>query len=92
MFHSSQIGQHGQNFGGYRNARVDRILAQARRELDPKARAELLQEFNRIFHEEQPVTLLVHLESAFLLHKRFQDAAPGALGLVPKRWWVAPKR
>ena len=92
VFHSSMIGEQGHNFGGYRNADVDRILAQAQRELDPKARAELLQEFNRIFHDEQPVSLLVHLQSAFLLHTRFQDASPGALGLVPRRWWVAPKR
>jgi len=33
----------------------------------------------------------VHLRSAILLHRRFQDATPGPLGLVPQRWWVRPE-
>lgn len=89
-FHSSQIGEGGWNKCGYRNPKVDQILARARRELDPKQRVALFQQFNQVFHDEQPVTLLVHLRSAILLHDRFQDARPGPLGLVPQRWWVRP--
>jgi peptide/nickel transport system substrate-binding protein len=91
VFHSSQIGAAGMNKGAYRNKKVDEILARARQEMDQDARVKLFQQFNSIFHEEQPITLLVHLRSAILLHRRFQDATPGALGLVPQRWWVRPE-
>ena len=41
---------------------------------------------------DQPVSLLVHPRSSVLLHRRFEAASPGLLGLVPERWWVAPER
>jgi peptide/nickel transport system substrate-binding protein len=75
---------------GYANPEVDRVLEDARRELDDERRAALYRKFNLIFHRDQPVTLLAHERAAVLLHKRFRRAEPGALGLVPELWWVAP--
>lgn len=91
VFHSSQADG-GRNWMGYADAEVDRLLELARAERDDARRAESYRAFSRIFHRDQPVTLLVHPLSAVLLHRRFRDAQPGALGLSPERWWVEPER
>ncbi len=88
-FHSSQAGV-GLNRMGYANPEVDRLLEQARRTSDPDQRRALYARFNEIFHEDQPLTLLVYPLTGVLLHKRFRDAEPNKLGLYPERWWVEP--
>lgn len=89
MFHSSQA-ERGSNWMGYANPEVDRLLEEARAELDDAKRADLYREFNRHFFRDQPVTLLAHELSSVLLHRRFRGADPGALGLFPESWWVEP--
>ena len=59
--------------------------------LDPERRTALLQRFNAILTAEQPVAFLVHPLTALLVHKRFEDAEVGVLGLIPERWWVKPE-
>ena len=89
-FHSSQADGGG-NHSGYANPHVDRILAAARRELDPQRRAGLYREFDAIFQREQPVTVLVHPLSSVLLSRRFRGVQPGFLGLHPESWYVVEK-
>ncbi|MHC5062892.1 MAG: ABC transporter substrate-binding protein [Planctomycetota bacterium] len=81
----------GDNYMGYGSEEVERILTAARKELDPERRRALYQEFSRVFHRDQPVTLLAFPLTQVLLHKRFQGVQLGPLGLYPEGWWVAPE-
>jgi ABC-type transport system substrate-binding protein len=78
------------NLMHYANAESDRLLEAARRELDDGRRMALYQEWNRVFHDDQPVTLLAHPLVQVLLHRRFRGVEVGPLGLSPERWWVEP--
>lgn len=81
-FHSTQ------NLVGYANPDMDRVLEQARVEFDESARLALYERFNRLFHEEQPVTLLAVPRVQILLSSRFRDVRITAFGAVPEAWWV----
>ncbi len=91
-FLSSAGAEQGRNVMGYANAEVDRVLTAARFEPDAARRDALWLRFQQLLHADQPVSLLAHPRSSVLLHRRFEAADPGLLGLVPERWWVAPER
>ena len=61
LWHSSQA-EDGQNFGGYSNPDVDRLLVEARQAHpeDRNERKELFGEFQRIFAEDIPALLIYH--------------------------------
>jgi len=91
FFHSNPACKSGgHNHMCYRNAEVDRLLEAARSERDAERRTALYQQFNQLVHADQPITLLVHPLNTLLLHRRLQDAEPGATGVFPQHWWVAP--
>ncbi len=77
-----------QNLMGWNNARADALLSAAHRELDDQKRIALYRDFERLLRAEEPVTFLVHPLVEVALHRRFRDADPGPLGLIPERWWV----
>jgi peptide/nickel transport system substrate-binding protein len=78
----------GSNDAGWSNADADRLLEQARRELDPAARSRVLARFHALVAEEQPVTFLVHPWQQLLINSHLQNATPGPLGLWPERFWM----
>ena len=88
VWHSSQAANKGSNHIGYKNARVDKILEEYRREFDAKKRAELYREFQRILNDEQPYTFLFLRKSVSAVHRRFRgvEVLPG--GLRPLEWWA----
>ena len=90
-WHSSQDVPRGNNQPGWRNREADAIMEAMRVEFDDGKRAELFHRFNRIFHEEQPVTLLVHPLVGVVLNKRFQDVTIRPTGLQMIDFWVRPE-
>ena len=70
-----------ENFGGYRNAEVDRLADAARVEPDAEARAQRWQELHRLVFADQPAALLVHPLASILLHRRIEGAVVGRRGL-----------
>jgi peptide/nickel transport system substrate-binding protein len=88
VWHSSQADNRGSNHIGYKNARVDQILEQYRREFDPQKRIELYREFQRILSDEQPYTFLFVNKSVAAVQRRFRgiEVFPG--GIRPIDWWV----
>ncbi len=72
-WHSSQDIPGGNNEAGWHNAEADRVMEAMREEFDDAKRAALFHRFNRLFHEDQPFTLLVHGQVGVLLNRRFQD-------------------
>jgi peptide/nickel transport system substrate-binding protein len=77
-FHSSSIGD-GFNYGRWRNARVDQIIDTARVEPDAEKARKLWNEFQAIFREEQPYTLLWEPMALNALHKRFTNVEINSL-------------
>lgn len=88
VWHSSQAANKGSNHIQYKNARVDRILEEYRREFDPRKRIELYREFQRILSDEQPYTFLFIGKWVSAVHRRFQGVEVYAGGLRPIDWWV----
>jgi peptide/nickel transport system substrate-binding protein len=88
VWHSSQAANKGSNAISYKNARVDEILEQYRREFDPQRRIELYKEFQQILHEEQPYTFLHVRKTVSAVHRRFQGVEVFPDGLRPTDWWV----
>ncbi|MEE9568677.1 MAG: peptide-binding protein, partial [Candidatus Binatia bacterium] len=70
VWHSSQAENKGSNMISYKNARVDKILEDYRREFDPKIRIEMYREFQRILHDEQPYTFLFMSKRISAVHRR----------------------
>jgi peptide/nickel transport system substrate-binding protein len=92
VWHSSQAANKGSNAISYKNARVDAILEQYRREFDAEKRIELYKEFQQILHEEQPYTFLYVGKRVSALHRRFQGVEVFPNGLRPIDWWVPLNR
>lgn len=89
IWHSSSIDG-GSNFIGYRNAEVDRLIAQARVTLDDVARDALYRQFGAILHAEQPYTFLYVPAELDLLHERVHGARPSLYGWQFEDLWLAP--
>jgi len=93
IWHSSQIADQGSNHVQFSNPEVDRLLEQARVELDVTKRNELYHRFHRILHEEQPYTFLMHPLALIAVHGRFEGVQVHILGLDVEDWWTpATKR
>jgi peptide/nickel transport system substrate-binding protein len=58
MLHAQACGAQGLNFGSWSDPEADRIALEARETLDPDERARLWHRWERIFHREQPYTVL----------------------------------
>jgi peptide/nickel transport system substrate-binding protein len=92
VWHSSQAANKGSNAISYKNARVDEILEQYRREFDAQARIRLYREFQQILHDEQPYTFLYVGKRVSVVHRRFQGVEVYPDGLRPIDWWVPLNR
>jgi peptide/nickel transport system substrate-binding protein len=88
IWHSSQIGNRGSNYVGFRNAEADGLIENARKTLDEEKRNKLYHRFHRILHEEQPYTFIYTRPEQRFLHKRFQNVKVHGLGLHKHEWYV----
>ncbi len=87
QFHSSQL-EDGQNYGAYKNARVDRLLDQIRSELDPAKRRPLSLEVQKILADEVAVIPLFALEDPGLVARRVHGVYASALWYQLRDWWI----
>jgi peptide/nickel transport system substrate-binding protein len=88
IWHSSQIGNRGSNYVGFKNAEADSLIEQARRTMDEDKRNELYPRLHRILHEEQPYTFMFTRPFLQLLDRRFENVKVHKLGLNPLEWYV----
>jgi peptide/nickel transport system substrate-binding protein len=88
IWHSSQIGNRGSNFVGFRNPEADAIIERARATLDENNRNELYHHLDRILHEEQPYTFMFTRPWLELLDNRFENVVVHKLGLNPHEWYI----
>jgi len=80
------------NHGGFADARLDQLLADARREVLADRRDALWQQAHLRAHELAPATLIAHPLATVLLHRRVQGCEPGRFGIRPEWGWVAPEQ
>ncbi len=81
VWHSREIDG-GSNFVAFRNAEADRLLEEARRELDDARRIELYHRFNRILHQEQPYTFLFNRNNLSLVSRRLGGIVSTPYGVL----------
>ena len=81
----------GGNTYGWHNARADELLEKMRVEFDEDKRNAMFHEFNRLYYEEQPETLLVHGEVGVLINKRFENIQVRPGGMQIFDFWVKPE-
>ena len=95
LFHSTQFPPHGQNFIGYANAEVDRLLEQARRELDLEKRKQLYWRVHEILADDQPYTWVIQAASKWAVNRRVRgiEVSPGYGVFLwhpgELDWWIA---
>ena len=92
IFHSSQVGNRGSNYVGFRNAQADALLEQIRRTIDPVKSDALCHQLHRLIHEQQPYTFLFARPNFYVVDKRFQNVKIHNLGLNFLEWYVPKEK
>jgi peptide/nickel transport system substrate-binding protein len=96
ILHSSQFPPRGQNFVFYSDPEADRLMTEARQELDRARRKELYWRLHEILARDQPYTWTIQGSSKWAINRRVQGVGvsagyglflwyPGELG-----WWLEP--
>ena len=90
-YHSSQDRPKGGNRSGWQNAEVDKLLEDMREEFDEEKRTAMFHRFNKLFYDEQPVTLLIHGTVGVLINSRFEEVKVRPSGMAWFDFWVKPE-
>ncbi len=82
----------GSNNGCYRSAEADRLMVEARRELDPARRNAIFHRLHAIFRDDAPAIFLVNSTQKFGFNRRVRGLTTSPLGLFgiwpgPLGWW-----
>ncbi len=72
-FHSAKFPPNGANRGYYSNPKIDALIDQARREVDPKLRRQIYAEVQLILAEEVPYIDLWYLDNVLVHNKRVRN-------------------
>lgn len=80
--------QGGSNYISFSNPLADRLMQEARSELDDNRRDRLYREFGRILYDEQPYTWLYVRPTMALISRRIKGARETLLGWVLEDWWI----
>jgi peptide/nickel transport system substrate-binding protein len=94
-WHSSQWPPRGLNSGYYKNAEADRLMDEARTEMDETKRIALYHRLHRIFRDDAPAIFVVNSTKKYALRRRLEGVASSPLGLFaiwpgPVGWRAAP--
>jgi peptide/nickel transport system substrate-binding protein len=97
MFHSSQIGDQGDNSMSYNSPECDAAIVAARTCVDDAKRTELWHKVHRILAEDCPYTFMVVRRSTIFVDKRWQNVRRSTIGTNYNRLdfdplpWFVPK-
>ena len=81
IFHSSQIEGQADNFIGYRNSELDKLIVEARTTVEEASRMPLWQAAERLLYEDQPYTFLMRRKSLVFIDRRFRNLDITRMGL-----------
>ncbi|MES9850760.1 MAG: peptide-binding protein [Candidatus Thiodiazotropha sp. L084R] len=81
MFHSSQIADGGNNFTGYSNPQLDKLIDEARATVDEEKRMPLWRDAEKALFRDQPYTFLKRSKSLVFIDRRLRNLVSTKLGL-----------
>lgn len=94
-WHSSQFPPKGLNTAYYSNPAADRLMEEARRELDPEKRRAIYHRLHRVLRDNPPVVFIVNASQKYAFRRRVHGLVTSPLGLYgfspgPLAWWGTP--
>lgn len=98
LWHSTQANDEGQNYAGFINYEVDKLLEEARCTTDSGRRAELYHRFQEIFADEVPSLLLYYPIYTYAVDEEVKGVQLGPMGDPCGRfrnvteWYILTKR
>ena len=98
FWHSSQIDGGKLNLSNFENEKADKILIEARREIDEEKGKEKLKEFEKIFLKEKPAILLFNPNLNYFVSKKIKGVSGGKIFepaerfLEVEKWYIKEKR
>jgi peptide/nickel transport system substrate-binding protein len=98
LFHSSQFPPRGQNFVFYQNGEADRLMDEARRELDVSKRKDLYWRLHEVLANDQPYAWIVQVSAKWGINRRVRGVTSsrgyGFFLWYPgeQDWWIAQGR
>lgn len=90
IWHSSQVGNKGSNYVGFKNTRADQLLEMNRVEFDEQKRIAYMREFQQIVADEQPYIFLWSPLNPGAYNTRLQNVKFSYVrpGYNPTQWWI----
>ncbi|MFN5875634.1 MAG: ABC transporter substrate-binding protein, partial [Ignavibacteria bacterium] len=90
IWHSSQVGNKGSNYVGFKNSRADQLLEMNRVEFDEQKRIAYMREFQQIVADEQPYIFLWSPLNPGAYNTRLQNVKFSYVrpGYNPTQWWI----
>ncbi|MDD3905624.1 MAG: peptide-binding protein [Candidatus Omnitrophica bacterium] len=90
IWHSSKTREGEFNFIGYKNAEVDRLLAEGRRTFDEARRAAIYRRVHEIIYADQPYMFLYSADMLPIVNSRFRnvESSPIGIGYNFIKWYV----
>lgn len=82
MFHSAQAISKGDNFIGYKNPALDKLIDAARGTVDESKRMPLWRQAEQILYQDQPYTFLMRRKSLLFVDQRIHNLQMTKLGLT----------
>lgn len=89
IWHSSQ-SQNGSNYISFANAEADRLIEEARLEMDDDRRAELYRQLGRILYDENPYTFLYNRPYLDAVRKNVRGLRPAVPWYDLEDVWLDP--
>jgi peptide/nickel transport system substrate-binding protein len=91
-WHSSQCPPRGLNSGCYRNAEADRLMEEARREMDEGARVKIYHRLHAIFRDDAPAVFVTNTSAKYAFRRDTGGLVTSPLGFSgiwpgPVGWW-----
>jgi peptide/nickel transport system substrate-binding protein len=90
IFHSSQVGDGGDNYVHFINKELDQLIDTARVTMDVDKRMPMWHRVHEILYEEQPYTFLFTRKSVAFIDKRMRNVIVTTLGLNNATEWYVP--
>ncbi|MCX7097647.1 MAG: peptide-binding protein [Methylococcales bacterium] len=81
IFHSAQAQSKGDNFTGYKNPALDKLIDAARRNVNETDRMPLWQQAEHLIYEDQPYTFLMRRKNLLFVDQRIHNVQMTKLGL-----------
>jgi len=91
LFHSAEVGPWKNNFGAYKNPKVDGLIAESKLTLDHEKRRSIYRKLHAMLADEAPYTFLWTLTNYSAYHKKLRKVSihPYKFFSFADEWYIA---